>query len=175
MEKITLPDEVVSLAIQLANEYSNHSWAIGDFCVDVIDEFSTVYSKGAIRASLAEVSKLNSETLRDRERISRKIPKSKRTYYPLLYSQYRACLSAGDRWEEYARWAVESMDEYSGNPPSVAVIRAKIKDNNDETPYWPRRIEQMVKLCEDTINDKMTPDRVKSEVKSILQKLVTLV
>lgn len=173
-QPINLPQAIKDYAIQLATDHSQNSWDIGDFCIDVIDEFSTVYSKGAIRSSLAEVSKLNTETLRDRERISRKIPESKRTYYPLLYSQYRACLSAGDRWEEYARWAVESMDEYGGNPPSVVVIRAHIKGAGDEAPYWPKRIEKMMTLCEDMINDEKAPDLVKSEAGKIMRMLATL-
>lgn len=169
--RIVFPEDVIQEAIQLSEDHSDNSWRMGDFVIKQMAALSQVYTKGEIRRGLAEISKLNVETLRDRERISLRIPPCKREYYPLLYSQYRACLSAGDQWEQYADWAVTSMDDYNGNPPSVAVIRAKIKGENNSAPEWPRRIERMLDICDAIGCDKKTPERIVSEVAKIRVQL----
>jgi hypothetical protein len=172
---IIFPEDVVQEAIQLSEDHSDNAWHIGDFVIKQMKILLPVYTKGEIRRGLAEISKLNVETLRDRERISLRIPPCKREYQPLLYSQYRACLSAGDRWEEYAEWAVTSMDDYNGNPPSVAVIRAKIKGENASAPEWPKRIERILDICDAIGCDKKTPAYVVAEVAKVRIQLGMLV
>ncbi len=173
--RAVFPEDVINELIQLSVDHSQNAWRLGDFIIiQMANALSLGYDKREVRATIAEISKLDMNTVRDRERISRKIPPCDREYEPLLYSQYRACMAAGDKWKDYAEWAVSSMADYGGNPPSVAVIRAKIKSDNNSAPEWPRKVERMITLCDSIINDKKTPERVSSEVQNVRLKLLLL-
>jgi len=164
--KVKLPDEVIDKLIQLASDLDNNCWELGDICLALVDELSTIYPKHEIRSAIANESGLAIDTLRDRERVSRRITNGDRKY-PFTYHQYRACLAAGNRWQEYAEWCLDSMEEYGGRIPPVAVIRMKIKGENAEEQRWVKLWEKIQEIAERLLTDEQTPEVVRSVVRLV--------
>jgi hypothetical protein len=139
-----LPDDTANQIIQRTGDIDDNYWWLGDLTADLIDELKGLAKKSEIRREIAVYARISPETLRDQERMSRKIPPDKRIY-ELSRHQYRACLGSGD-WEAIAIRAVESADEYNGHPAPVAVIRGWI--SGKPAPTWESKWERLVRLAE---------------------------
>jgi len=128
-ETIKLPDDILNTFVNLVSKEETSKWSIGDFINDVYAEYKKYLGKIPMRIIIEELSRAsgyNPSTLRDRARMSAIITLDKRKEYePLSYHQFRACLFAGEKWEEYARYACDNF------PVSVEAIRRKIKDDNN--------------------------------------------
>jgi len=162
-QSLRLPDEVIERARQLQSEAEGHQWHVGDFLVEVVDELGNYYTRQGVRNARAEIIRqlangvgADASTLRDRECMARFYPLSiRREYNVLTYHQLRACKSAGERWREYADWALDNL------PAPVALIRASIKHNGDLPPAWVGRWERMLAIADLLAADEQTPPVVR--------------
>lgn len=154
---IKLPDELEAILLQASVQVDMGYWTIGDITADLVDELVPgSATKAEVRGYVANRARLATETVRDLERMSRKIPAEKRTYN-LSRHQYRACLNAGDKWEEYAQRAEESSADYGGAPTPVSVIWEWVRQNKDEEPTWTRTLAKIVRLARTLVDNKDTP------------------
>jgi hypothetical protein len=164
MEKvISLPDEVIEGFRQIAEAGEGHQWAMGDYLVEMVDEFRLMYERAGVRRAraamfreLASKTGCDTSTLRDRESVARVVLIEDRTYYaPLTYSQLRACKSAGNLWRDYANWALDNL------PASVSAIRHKIHEDKNGQPVWISRLERVITVLEAISVDMETPSNLK--------------
>ena len=152
---IQLPDQVIEAMRQLLDDGERYQWAAGDLIIEILDEFPTIERAEVIR-QLADRTGRDRSTLRDRHNMCIFFPKDVRQEYDALtYSQLRACKSAGDRWKEYADWALDNM------PSPVAVIRARVKNNGHDMPAWVHRWEVMQGIAARIADDNDAPDEVR--------------
>jgi len=167
--RIQLPDDAVETLRQLTGDSDRVQWAIGDVSLALVDELGGMYGKAPVRMRIAAETGLAPETVRDREGMARFYPEHVRqTYQVLGYHQMRACKAAGNEWEKYAEWAVQSGDEYGGRPAPVAAIRAKIKGEGDDIPAWVKRWDRLVELAETIANDETAGSEYREVSKWIL-------
>ncbi len=138
---LELPDDVQVILIQKADEIDRNYWDIGDICVTLEDELGAYYELCQIRAVVSDCTRWKPETLRDIIWMCRRIPPSKRIY-ELSRHQYRACLAAGDLWENYAQRAQIKLN---GKPTPVSVIRQWVTDGDDNIDDWERWWNRMYK------------------------------
>lgn len=159
-----LPDEIIEQARYLIEQGESHQWLLGDYLAGVVDELSGYYSNllGADQASkqvrharahiirqIADRTGTDRSTLRDREVMARFYPPDLRDEYaPLTYHQLRACKSAGERWREYATWALDNL------PAPPAIIRLRIKHNGDIPPAWIGRWDRIYNIACLILDDK---------------------
>ena len=159
---MSLPDQVIEALRQLLNDSDSYQFAIGDFIIDVLDEFITL-DRSVVIKQLADRTGHDRSTLRDRHNMAKFFPPDVRQEYDMLtYSQLRACKSAGDRWREYATWAADNM------PAPVAVIRARIKNNGHDQPAWVHRWESMQGIARQLVNDSEAPANVRGASAAVL-------
>ena len=153
---VKLPDEVIEAARQLLHDGEGHQWRLGDHLVEVVDEFEHVLKRSEIIRQLANGVGADASTLRDRECMARFYPPSlRRRYDSLTYHQLRACKSAGERWREYADWALDNL------PAPVSLLRAMVKHNGDLPPAWVDRWARMQRLGELLADDAQAPPWVR--------------
>lgn len=160
---IILPDSIVETLRQLADNNERGQWVIGDYLVDVLDELGPVFEAHGVKRARPEIIRqlanrtgLDNSTLRDRESMCRFFPvKAREHYHALTWSQLRACKSAGDNWQVYAKWALDNL------PAPVSVIRARVKANGHETPMWIGRWDRIVGLADAVLCDTGTPGWLK--------------
>ena len=159
LSRVELPTDAVEILRQLTGDSDRVQWAIGEVSAALVDELAGFYGKAPVRQRIAIETGLAPETVRDREAMARFYPEHVRQAYPALgYHQLRACKGAGERWEEYASWAVESADQYGGRPAPVVAIRARIKQNGDQDPGWVRKWERVIELMELLADDQELPE-----------------
>jgi hypothetical protein len=159
---IQLPEQVIEALRQLLNDSESYQWAIGDFIIDVLDEFITLDRADVIK-QLADRTGHDRSTLRDRHNMCKFYPLETRKQYDMLtYSQLRACKSAGDRWQEYADWAMGNM------PAPVAVIRARVKNNGHDEPAWVHRWESLVGIARMIAADEAAPDNIREAASQVI-------
>lgn len=169
---LALPEDAIALLRQFTDDSDRSQWGIGDVAAALVDELGGQYGKARVRQRIAVESGLAPETVRDREGCARFYPERVRALYPFTFHQFKAIKSARERWEEYADWAVASMDEYGGRTPPVAVIRAKIKGNGDDKkdPAWLKRWVRLVELAEMIITDRETDRQVRDTCQAMLER-----
>jgi hypothetical protein len=156
---LKLPDELEQIISQLSVDIDAKYWKLADLVRDLVDELYPAYSKGEIRRGVALAARQASDTVRDLERMSRRVPEGKRRQYEALSRhQLRACLSAGDAWEVYAQWALESADDFGGRPAPVVAIRARVKGSGQELSLWLKRWGRIVELAGDILDERDAPE-----------------
>jgi hypothetical protein len=161
------PDSLENLLIQAAQTADTSYWTIGDLTNDACKVLvKSGYKESEVRAYVSNLISWEPDTIRDQQRMSEKIPATKRTYN-LSRHQYRACLNSPD-WEKYARLAVEYGDDHNGRSAPVNVIREWIKGNKDQTPKWKQWLQQLIDLAEKITRDESTPDNIRTILKSVL-------
>jgi hypothetical protein len=158
--ELKLPDEPINELIQIAHTDTENAFRKGDLCIMMIDGLKNIFPKHFIRSKISVETGIATETLRSREWVSRSIPPTRRIY-ELSFHQYRACLAAGDKWEIYAKRAIDEMDNYNGRIAPVAVIRAWISGTKDEVPSWKKKWEALTEKAESLINDPELPAKNK--------------
>lgn len=163
---IKLPDEIQNILIQAAQTADASYWIIGDVSNDLCDAYQIAFSKLEVRSVVANLIGWNTDTIRDQQRMSKLIPPNKRTYN-LSRHQYRACLNAGDEWEDYAERAVEYAHDHGGKTAPVVTISNWVKGEEREVPKWKLRLERLVELAESIFADPDTPDHVKEFVQPV--------
>jgi len=160
---IQLPEQVIETLRQLIDDGDKHQFTVGDFICDVMDEFPEVTRADLIR-QMADRTGADRSTLRDRHNVARFYPPKVRKEFDMLtWSQLRACKAAGDEWREYAEWAMDNM------PAPVAVIRARIKNNGDDQPYWIARWDRMQSLATLLVDDLDCPEVVRRVAAVVLR------
>jgi hypothetical protein len=159
---VSLPDQVIESLRQLLDDGDYHQFTVGDFIIDVLDEFTNIPRSELIR-QMADRTGSNRSTLRDRHNCARFFPKEIRKEFDMLtYSQLRACKSAGSQWREYAEWSASHM------PAPVAVIRARIKNDGHDEPAWVYRWDSMRRLANQLVNDSDCPEVVRQVARGVL-------
>lgn len=165
---LILPDELQTILIDCAQKADTMYWKIGDITTETISLLYPIYTKLVIRNTIANLIGWQTETVRDQQRMSEKIPQSKRTYN-LSRHQYRACLAAGDDWELYAEQAVEYSYDHGGKTAPVNVIREWIKGDGNEEPLWKQWIQKLFDIAERIYDSPDVPEDVKEFVEPILR------
>ena len=167
-----LPDIVVEGLRQLIEAGDAYQFQVGDYLVDVVDEFKSLYESAGVRRARALLLRqcagrvgVDVSTLRDRETVSRFFPPSiRQEFSPLSYSQLRACKSAGgDGWRSAAEWALANL------PAPCELIRARIKHNGQLPPKWKARWERVLDLTAEIERDEEAPDLVRIIARELLQ------
>jgi len=167
-----LPEEVLDRAVALCERSEVYQWELGDFLIEVEDEYASVLAHAVkdvgrwMIQQLAKERMLDASTLRDRRSMARFYPPPIREQYipPLNYSMLRACKSAGDKWKCYADAA---LDE-----PSISVhrMRAMIRKNGDKTPAFVDRWERIVTLCIAMVEDKGAPAWMREACEVVVER-----
>ena len=161
---VKLPDEVIEATRQLLHEGEGYQWRVGDHLAAVVDGFGHVLKRSEVIRQLANGVGADASTLRDRECMARFYPPSlRREYDSLTYHQLRACKSAGERWREYADWALDNL------PAPVSLIRASIKHNGDLPPAWVGRWERMLVMADLLVVDEQTPPVVRLAAVALIE------
>lgn len=153
---VELPDVVYDQLRGLLDQKEVLQWEIGDFIVDVWQEVKRYVPEDERRKEHARFLKdlayhtgTHYGSLRNMEVMSEFYSTKDRKAYipPLTWSHLRACLSAGEDWETWARWAVD-------NQASADAIRAERKGAQtaqDRERELLRRLETlMIELVEMT-------------------------
>jgi len=152
---VQLPEQVIEAMRQLLDDGESYQWATGDFIIEVLDEFPSLDRSDVIK-QLADRTGRDRSTLRDRHNMCKFYPPDTRKEYDALtYSQLRACKAAGDRWREYADWALDNM------PAPVAVIRARVRNNGHDLPAWVHRWEIILGIAKVIEADRDAPEIVR--------------
>lgn len=167
-----LPDVVVEGLRQLIEAGEGYQWATGDYLVEVVDEFKSLYESAGVRRARALLLRqcagrvgVDTSTLRDRETVSRFFPPSiRQEFSPLSYSQLRACKSAGvEGWRSAAEWALANL------PAPCELIRARIKHNGQLPPRWEGRWSRLLDLAAEIERDEEAPELVRIITRELLQ------
>ncbi len=162
MPVVSLPDQVIESLRQLLDDGDYHQFTVGDFIIDVLDEFPNI-PRGDVIRQLADRTGSDRSTLRDRHNVARFYPvKVRKEFDMLTWSQLRACKAAGDEWREYAEWAAGHM------PAPVAVIRARIKNDGHDKPAWEYRWDSMKRLAGMLVDDSEVPYQVQKVARLVL-------
>ncbi len=160
---VSLPDQVIETLRQLLDDGDYHQFTVGDFIIDVLDEFPNIPRADVIR-QLADRTGSDRSTLRDRHNVARFYPKEVRQEFDMLtWSQLRACKVAGPEWREYAEWAAGHM------PAPVAVIRARIKNDGNDKPAWEYRWDSMQRIAGQLVEDTEAPKRVRKLARLVIK------
>lgn len=160
---VQLPDEAIEHLRQLLDDAEGYQWATGDFISDMIAEFPEVTRSDLIK-QMADRTGADRSTLRDRHNMAKFYPYKVRHEFDMLsYSQLRACKAAGDQWRRYARWAMTHL------PAPVAMIRARIKNNGDDEPYWISRWARMQNIARMIAADESAPDKIKKVCRLVVR------
>lgn len=171
-----LPDEAIEQLRQLLDRAESNNWLIGDHVNSVVSECQAWFEKAGFRHARAEIIRQlanatgrDPSTLRDRSAMANFYsPAVRQEFDALSWSQFRAVKSAGDKWREYADWALDNL------PAPVAAIRAKIKYNGDGVPVWVSRWERLLQLAELLARDPSAPEDVQATGDWILNRKVEL-
>lgn len=145
---LELPEVVYDQLRGLLDQKEVLQWEIGDFIVDVWQEVERYTPEDERRKAHARFLKdlaYNTGThygsLRNMEVMSGFYSTKDRKAYipPLTWSHLRACLSAGEDWETWARWAVD-------NQASADAIRAERKGAQTAQDRERELVERLDKL-----------------------------
>jgi len=167
-----LPDIVVEGLRQLIEAGDAYQFQVGDYLVDVVEEFARLYEGAGVRRARALLIKqcagrvgADASTLRDRECVARFYPyEVRQEFYPLSFSQLRACKSAGvEGWRGHAEWALANL------PAPCELIRARIKHNGQLPPKWEGRWSRVLDLSAEIERDNGAPDLVRIIARELLQ------
>jgi hypothetical protein len=152
---VQLGDEIIEALRQPLDDGDRYQFAVGDFISEILEEFDHIKRSDLIK-QMADRTGADRSTLRDRHNVAKFYPKETRKEYDMLsYSQLRACKAAGDEWRKYAEWAVKHL------PAPVAMIRARIKSNGDNEPYWISRWARMQNIARLIVADADAPEKIK--------------
>jgi hypothetical protein len=163
LQDCKLPEEAINQIRQYVDDGDRAQFAMGDLIGSLVAEMYPTYPKCVIRSRIAIEGGIAPETVRDRERISQLVNIGLRESYPLTYHQWRACCSCADKSqiETYAKWAVESSDDFGGRVASVLAIRAYIKGIHEDIPTWRRRFDKSLELLEMVRDDRDADEKVR--------------
>lgn len=160
---VSLPDQVIESLRQLLDDGDYHQFNVGDFIIEVLDEFPNIPRPELIR-QMADRTGSDRSTLRDRHNVARFYPLEVRKEFDMLtWSQLRACKSAGTEWRQYAEWAAGHM------PAPVAVIRARIKNEGNDKPAWVYRWDSMKRIAGQLVDDTEAPKRVRKLARLVIR------
>lgn len=164
-----IPDELIEGVRQRLETVEGYQWELGDYLVEAADEIiphlRVKHPRAHLIREIAGRVGCDESTLRDRESMARFYPPHIRAEYePLTWGQLRACKAAGERWREYAEWALANL------PAPVAVIRARIKSNGDAVPAWIGRWEKVIELCDLLARDETADGRVRRIAEMVLRE-----
>ena len=152
---VQLPEQVIEALRQLLDDGDRHQFIVGDFIIDVLDEFPHV-NRSELVKQMADRTGSDRSTIRDRHNVARFYTKEIRAEFDMLtWSQFRACKRAGEEWRQYAEWAAGHM------PAPVAVIRARIKNNGHDQPAWVHRWQAVQRLAQQIADDREAPAKIR--------------
>jgi hypothetical protein len=154
MTQIKFSDELLLQFDQLNGEFTDNAFSTGDLAAQVADEYGHLYAHADILRALADQTHIQYDSLRDRERVARAIPRSARLQYPLSFHQWRACMSRHSDPISIAEWAV-SQDKL----PTVNEIREHV-GADPENPRWLKRFIRLQDIAQSIIIDDDTPGHV---------------
>lgn len=155
MTQIKFADDILLQFDQLNSEFTDNAFGMGDLAAQVVDEYLHVAEHADILRSLGNATHIQYDTLRDRERVARAIPRSARMQYPLSFHQWRACLSLKSNPLEVADWCV-SQDKL----PTVNEIRLHVQGISLDEPAWLRRFIKLQEAAQVILSDDRTPPHV---------------
>jgi hypothetical protein len=160
---VVLPEQVIEALRQLLDDGDRYQFIVGDFIIDVLDEFPHV-NRSELVKQMADRTGSDRSTIRDRHNVARFYPKEIRAEFDMLtWSQLRACKRAGEEWRQYAEWAAAHM------PAPVAVIRARIDNNGHDQPAWVHRWEAVQRLAQQIADDREAPDKIRKVCRLVLR------
>ena len=147
---------------ELLAHSDTYQWEVGEKILEGMEELSPYWQEHNGRARLIEQlsnkTGTDKSTLRDRHNVvAFWKPKMTDDYRIFSWSQLRAIKFAGDKWKQYANWALK---DYPYTPPPD-VIRARIKGNGDEIPVWMYRWNKLGDAIEKLVTAKDIPDEVR--------------
>lgn len=160
-----LPEEVINPLRQMLWMGESHQFAIGDYLVSVVDEFSHILKRSQIIAQLAIECRCDRSTLRDRESLARFVTKEMRQEFEIFtWSQWRSLRTAGEHWRQYAERAALEMW-------STDRIRAEIKNDNNNRPSWAYWLDKIYDAAERIIQKDEAPPIILDTCQKILEQL----
>lgn len=151
-------------------------WESGYLSMDLVDEIAgEKYPATAVRLAVAMLYKLPEATIRDRERVCRRVSRDMRAAHPLInFHLWRACVStgAGDNTMSYVA-QIEAFFEAWERLPRVEEVWGWIKADNDGEcrPVWQSRLDGVIASLEKLHRDNQLPEPIALVVGEILQKL----
>ena len=162
--EVKLPEKAIERLHFLRDQEKDSKIEIGDFSVELIDEWGKTFGKAAVRKRIGIEYGCAEDTIRDREGWCRFFGPAVRDENPaifdvLSYHQLRACKPAGkEGWVDLANWAIESADDFGGRPAPVAAIVARRKgEDADELERWERLFKGAYEKCEDLVEEENVP------------------
>lgn len=175
-----LPASVKSEArgFQAAGEVER--WESGYLAADLVDELtSPKYPATAVRLAVALLYNLPESTIRDRERICRRVPRELKAAHSLLtFHLWRACMStgAGDKSLDYVA-QIEAHFETFGRLPRVEEVWGWIAADNDGITrmVWESRLAGVVASLDKLQHDSQLPESIALVVAETLDKLSALI
>lgn len=171
-----LPTQLLLEAESLRNAGELERWESGYLSADLVDELGGKYPGTAVRLAVAMLYKLPESTIRDRERICRRVSRDIKSAHPLItFHLWRACAStgAGDNTMAYVA-QIEAFHEAWGRLPRVEEVWGWIKSDNDGGDVrmvWESRMGGVVASLEKLHRDSQLPEPIALVVGEILEKL----
>ena len=141
-----IPGEFYDELVQMRGAGDAPFWRIGDISAALVDEANGAEKRDAIRIAVADVVGVLPSTVRDYEACARYYPEGVRNAYPTLTRwHFRIAKRAGNiaMAMSYLNWAIESPDDYGGNPMPVRVLAAKMNGHKSDTD-WPGRVRSFL-------------------------------
>lgn len=165
---IQLPEDIVNEILQYSQVIDTNYWHLGDIGNKIYFILKNTYSKSDCASLVAYYAKWKQSTVQDQMWMCEQIPRAKREY-ELSRHQYRACLAAGEKWEEYAKKAEEYADQNGGHTATCALIRKWIDGYKDAPPVWEKRWNKLLELAEAIAKD----DQAREDVREICQNITS--